>query len=123
LETKRCETLAVFVNRVAPEGLEEFWAGGQGNPRSNLAVPELTVLAKPTVGEIAEELGATLWSGDPESLTERWKILRSGLWSFPTFSIGWSRGPRNHAGDRSDIILGSLLADAATTYPRSQGSF
>jgi phosphate acetyltransferase len=124
LETKRCEVLAVFVNRVAPERLEEI-RGQVAKEKTRVPIfilPELAVLAKPTVGEIAEDLGATRWSGDPESFTREVEDIKIGAMELPNFLDRLVEGTLVITpGDRSDIILGSLLADAASTYPRVAG--
>ena len=124
LETKRCEVLALFVNRVAPEQVDEI-LGLVAKEKTRVpifALPELAVLAKPTVGEIAEDLGATRWSGDPESFTREVEDIKIGAMELPNFLDRLVEGTLVITpGDRSDIILGSLLADAASTYPRVAG--
>ena len=124
LETKRCDVLALFVNRVAPERVDEI-LGLVAKEKTRVpifALPELAVLAKPTVGEIAEDLGATRWSGDPESFTREVEDIKIGAMELPNFLDRLVEGTLVITpGDRSDIILGSLLADAASTYPRVAG--
>ena len=86
------------------------------------ALPELPLLAKPTVGEIADNLGATRWSGDQESFTREVEDFKIGAMGLPNFLDHLVEGTLVITpGDRSDIILGSLLADAASTYPRVSG--
>jgi phosphate acetyltransferase len=124
LEAKRCEVLALFVNRVAPEHVDEI-LGLVAKEKTQVpifALPELSVLAKPTVGEIAEYLGATRWSGEPESFTREVEDIKIGAMELPNFLDRLVEGTLVITpGDRSDIILGSLLADAASTYPRVAG--
>jgi len=124
LETKRCDVLAIFVNRVAPGGLGEI-LGLMAKGKTQVPIfvlPELAVLAKPTVGEVAEDLGATRWSGDPESFTREVEDIKIGAMELPHFLDRLVEGTLVITpGDRSDIILGSLLADAASTYPRIAG--
>jgi phosphate acetyltransferase len=124
LEAKRCEVLALFVNRVIPERVDEILGlVAKGKTEVPIFVlPELAVLAKPTVGEIAEDLGATRWSGDPESFTREVEDIKIGAMELPNFLDRLVEGTLVVTpGDRSDIILGSLLADAASTYPRVAG--
>jgi phosphate acetyltransferase len=124
LETKRCETLALFVNRVAPEHTDEIQRlVAEEKPQVPIFVlPELAVLAKPTVGEIAEDLGATRWSGDAESFSREVEDIKIGAMELPNFLDRLLEGTLVITpGDRSDIILGSLMADAASTYPRVAG--
>jgi phosphate acetyltransferase len=124
LEAKRSEVFALFVNRVAPERVEEI-SGlvARGKTRAPIFVlPELAVLAKPTVGEVAEVLGAARSSGDPESLSREVEDIKIGAMELPNFLDHLVEGTLVITpGDRSDIILGSLLADAASTYPRVAG--
>ena len=124
LETKRCDVLALFVNRVGPERVDEILRlAAEGKTRIPIFVlPELGVLARPTVAEIAEELGATRWSGDPESFTRDVEDIKIGAMELPNFLKYLVEGTLVITpGDRSDIILGSLMADAAGTYPRIAG--
>jgi phosphate acetyltransferase len=124
LDTKRCDALALFVNRVAPERADEtLGLAAKGKMRAPLLVlPELPVLAKPTVGEIAEALSAGQWSGTAESLTREVEGIKIGAMELPHFLDRLVDGTLVITpGDRSDIILGSLLADAASTYPRVSG--
>jgi len=124
LETKRCEVLALFVNRVVPKRMDEI-VGLVTKAKTQVPIfvlPELGVLAKPTVGEIAEDLGATRWSGDPESFTREVEDIKIGAMELPNFLDHLIEGTLVITpGDRSDIILGSLLADVASTYPRVAG--
>jgi len=124
LETKRCEVLALFVNRVVPKRMDEI-VGLVTKAKTQVPIfvlPELGVLAKPTVGEIAEDLGATRWSGDPESFTREVDDIKIGAMELPNFLDHLIEGTLVITpGDRSDIILGSLLADVASTYPRVAG--
>jgi phosphate acetyltransferase len=124
LEAKRCEALAVFVNRIAPGGLDEILelVAKEKLRVPIFVLPELSVLAKPTVGEIAESLGANRWSGDPEGFTREVEDIKIGAMELPNFLDRLVEGTLVITpGDRSDIILGSLLADAASTYPRVAG--
>jgi phosphate acetyltransferase len=124
LETKRCEILALFVNRVAAERVDKIreLASKEKTRIPIFVLPELAGLGKPTVGEIAEGVGATRWSGDPESLTREAEDMKIGAMELPNFLDYLAEGTLVITpGDRSDIILGSLLADAASTYPRVAG--
>jgi phosphate acetyltransferase len=124
LETKRCAVLALFVNRVDPERVVEIreLSSKEKTRVPIFVLPELALLGKPTVGEIAEGVGATRWSGDPESFTREVEDMKIGAMELPNFLDHLVEGTLVITpGDRADIILGSLLADAATTYPRVAG--
>ena len=124
LEAKRCEVLALFVNRVIPERMEEI-LGLVAKAKTQVPIfvlRELSALAKPTVGEVAEDLAAARWSGDPEGFTREVEDIKIGAMELPHFLYRLVEGTLVITpGDRSDIILGSLLADAAATYPRVAG--
>jgi len=124
LEAKRCDVLALFVNRVVPERMDEILGllAKEKTRAPIFVLPELAVLAKPTVGEVAEDLSADRWSGDPESFIREVDDIKIGAMELPNFLDHLVEGTLVITpGDRSDIILGSLLADAATTYPRVAG--
>lgn len=124
LETKRCDILALFVNRVAPEQVDEIsgMVAKEKNRVPIFVLPELAVLGQPTVGEIAEGLGATHWSGDQESFTREVGDIKIGAMELHNFLDHLVEETLVITpGDRSEIIMGSLLADAATTYPRVAG--
>jgi phosphate acetyltransferase len=124
LEAKRCDVLSLFVNRVPTEVADETRGlFSKGKTRAPVYVlPELGALAKPTVREIAEDLDATRWNGDPEGMTREVEDIKIGAMELPNFLDRLVEGTLVLTpGDRSDIILGTLLADAANTYPRVAG--
>ena len=85
-------------------------------------LPELPVLEKPTVGEIASVLGAERLSGQEESFNREVRNFKVAAMELPHFLEHIEEGSLIIApGDRSDIILGSLLADASKTYPHIAG--
>ncbi len=124
LEAKRCEVLALFLNRIVPEEMNKIpEVVAKGKPRTPIfAVPELANLIRPTVGEIAEKLGAVRLGGEPESLNREVADIKIGAMELPNFLDHLVEGSLVITpGDRSDILLGSLLADASSTYPRVAG--
>jgi phosphate acetyltransferase len=124
LETKRCDVLALFLNRVAPGQADEIpgLAAKKKFRTPIFALPELPHLAQPTVREVAEELGAVPSGGDPESLNREVEDIKIGAMELPNFLDHLVEGTLVLTpGDRADIILGSLLADASSTYPRVAG--
>ncbi len=124
LETKRCDVLALFLNRVAPGQADEILglAAKKKFRTPIFALPELPHLAQPTVREVAEELGAVPAGGDLESLNREVEDIKIGAMELPNFLDRLVEGTLVITpGDRSDIILGSLLADASSTCPRVAG--
>src|SRR5438309_402596 len=73
LAHKGCTIFGVVVNRVAAERVEELsrTLGTQDGSEPVYVLPELPELAFPTVGEIADELGAEIVSGSSEEALQR----------------------------------------------------
>jgi phosphate acetyltransferase len=72
LEERKCDLLALVVNRVQPSLLDAVTAELRRVMPTDIpayALPELPVLEKPTVGEIASVLGAERLSGHAEAST------------------------------------------------------
>ena len=125
LEERKCDLLALVANRVEPLLVEEV-AGllSKAMPAGIPAyvLPEIPVLEKPTVGEIAVVLGAESLSGQEESYNREVSNFKVAAMELPHFLEHIEKGSLIIApGDRSDIILGSLLADASKTYPHIAG--
>jgi phosphate acetyltransferase len=124
LEARRCDVLAVVVNRLAPDRLGAFRERMAAAPERVpvYAVPELPLLAMPTVGELAVALGARWLSGETEGAHREVASYKVAAMELPHFLDHLEDGSLVITpGDRSDIILGSLMADAAATYPRVAG--
>jgi phosphate acetyltransferase len=125
LHDKKCDVLALIINRV-DEGLRaEVLARLKeifGESPSTYVLPELPLLEKPTVGEVAGELGAELLSGDPEWLDSEVSAFRVAAMELPHFLDRVVDGCLVITpGDRSDIILGTIAADLSRSYPRIAG--
>jgi phosphate acetyltransferase len=125
LDKRHCDILALIVNRVAPGEVREAKAR-LGAPVTHnsptFVVPEIGILGKPTVGEIAGELDAVLIRGDAESLHTGVAHYTVAAMELPHFLDYVEEDSLIITpGDRSDIILGSLLADASGTYPHIAG--
>ncbi len=124
LEEKKCDLLAVIVNRVEPGQKEALLTGmKQAFPTKPVyALPEEPLLGKPTMREISSALNAQLISGDTEWLDGAVNNVKIGAMELPNFLDYLEEGSLVITpADRSDIILGALAADRATTYPRVAG--
>ncbi len=125
LEERGCELLALVVNRVSPSLLEDVTRDLRGTPADEVPVyvlPEIDLLSKPTVGEIARALNAEILSGEAESLYREVDRLKVGAMELRHFLDRVEPGSLIITpGDRADIILGSLLADVSAQYPRIAG--
>jgi phosphate acetyltransferase len=125
LEAKKCDVLSVIVNRVAPEYVKEAAARFQEGAPTAVPVfvlPAHPLLDKPTVGEIMKALGAEMLHGDLQRLDREVAHYKVAAMELPSFLDHLEEGSLVITpGDRTDIIIGTLVADAATSYPGVAG--
>jgi phosphate acetyltransferase len=125
IRDKKGELLAVIVNRVAAKEHNKIEAELRQEFMSAFPVyvlPDHTLLNKPTVGEIARLLKAELISGDIEGLDREIRNYKIAAMELSHFLDHVEDGSLIITpGDRSDIIIGSLLADVSRTYPQIAG--
>jgi phosphate acetyltransferase len=125
LEEKKCDVLSVIVNRVASENAKE--AAARFHEDAPAAVPVFVLpahplLDKPTVGEIKEALGAEMLHGDEQRLDREVAHYKVAAMELPHFLDHLEEGSLVITpGDRSDIMIATLVADAATSYPGVAG--
>ncbi len=86
------------------------------------AIPEESLLMAPTMAELAEALGATVYSGDPDLLDrEAVDVMVGGM----TVEHILERLSESMAviapADRSDVLLALVNANAAQGFPRLAG--
>ncbi len=125
LEEKKCDVLSVIVNRVAPDVVTEAAARFQEGAPAGVPVfvlPANPLLDKPTVGEIKRALGAEMLHGDAQRLDREVAHYKIAAMELPNFLDRLEEGSLVITpGDRSDIVVGALVADAATSYPGVAG--
>jgi phosphate acetyltransferase len=125
LEERKCDLLALVANRIQPSLVDAITAELKQVMPADIpayVLPEIPVLEKPTVGEIASTLGAERLSGNDESFTREVRNFKVAAMELPHYLDHIEEGSLIIVpGDRSDIILGSLLADASKTYPHIAG--
>ncbi len=125
LDAKNCDLLAVVANHVEEKWKEETASRLRSELKEGLcayAVPRHFLLEKPSVAEVARALDAKIISGEPEGLEREIHRYKIGAMSLPGFLEELGEGTLVFApADRSDIILGALLADASGTYPQVAG--
>jgi phosphate acetyltransferase len=125
LEAKKCDVLSVIVNRVAPDNAAEAAAKFQeGSPVGFpvFVLPLHPLLEKPTVGEIKNALEAEMLHGDVQRLEREVAHYKVAAMELPNFLDHLEEGSLVITpGDRSDIMIGTLVADAATSYPGVAG--
>ena len=124
LRERDCDVLAMTVNRVATEHLVEVLRSLPRGPEvpPTYVLPETELLGMPTVGEVAESLGARWVRGGPEAQNREVRHYKVAAMELPHFLDHLEEGSLVITpGDRSDIILCSLLADRAESYPQIAG--
>ena len=119
------DLLATVVNRVPPEYLDQLQARAQAALPANETVyvlPEQTALGMPTVGEVRKQLDAQCMCGEGDALNQVVTNYKVAAMEIPAFLNYIEDGCLIITpGDRSDIILASLIADVSATYPRVAG--
>jgi len=125
LEQRRCDVLAVIANRVPSAHVAELVAELRSAIPTHVlcyVIPEHGILAKPTVSEIAQALQAECLRGEAESLNRMVTQFKVAAMELPQFLDRIEEGNLIITpGDRSDIIVGSLAAEASTSYPHIAG--
>ena len=125
LEQRRCDVLAVIANRVPSAHVAELVAELRSAIPAHVlfyVIPEHGILAKPTVAEIAQALQAQCLRGEGESLNRMVTQFKVAAMELPHFLDRIEEGNLIITpGDRSDIIVGSLAAEASTSYPHIAG--
>lgn len=124
LEDKKCDVLAIMINRVDPGQKDILLANlSDPSPRGRVYVlPQKPLLEKPTVREIADALGAEVLNGEDEWLNGVVGKFKIGAMELPDFLDNLEEDSLVIApADRSDIILGALAAERSTSYPRVAG--
>lgn len=123
---KGCTIAAVFVNRVegeaSAEAIHRAIAGGGPIDAPVFILSELPTLGRPTVTDIARELGADLLQGEPGKLHRPIADFKVAAMSIPNFLDFIAEGDLVITpGDRSDVILTSLAASVSDNFPSLAG--
>jgi phosphate acetyltransferase len=125
LDAKNCDCFAIVVNHVDVKWAEESTFRLQNEVPEGLrayAIPQHSLLEKPTVAEITRAFGGEVVYGEPEGLEREIHHYKIASMELPRFLDELEEGSLViTTGDRSDIILGSLLADLSRTYPQVAG--
>ena len=123
LKERRCEIRATIINRVGKHQLKalkeqlEKWERHNHSPI--YALPGDSVLDKPAVGEIVRALNAWQLLGNSEDLARVTRGYKIAAMELPHYLDHLEDGNLIITpGDRSDIILGSISAHHASTYPQ-----
>jgi phosphate acetyltransferase len=123
--SKGCSIAATIVNRVAPvqrEALAARFTEGADKSAPVFVLPEIDVLGKPTVKEIAAALQAEIIQGTEEGLFRMVQDLKVAAMTFPHFLDHAADGDLVIVpGDRADVILASIAAAVSESAPNAAG--
>ncbi len=120
--------VAIVVNRADPDRLDEIEAavasafGDAGSTVPVWAIPEDPYLFAPTVGELLESTGASLVAGDPALLDREALTVVLAAMSMENVLPRLLEGAIVVVpGDRSDVLLATMLAHQSGTFPSVAG--
>ena len=120
LVNQGCTIAALVINRVDPEVLDEVRAAVDADAGEEpvWVLPEVPILAKPTVREISDELGADQLAGSVTDLDREVTVIKIAAMSLPNVLDHMDEGALLITpADRPDVIAGALLARTAGTFP------
>ena len=118
---RRISPVAIILNR-ASEGLADGKERRTGAGSPVFLLPEEPLLAAPTVEEIARALDVKRIQGSPDSMATPVRAVRVAAMELAHFLPRMIEGALILTpGDRSEIILGTIAAARASTYPHVAG--
>ncbi|WP_419817238.1 phosphate acetyltransferase [Glaciibacter flavus] len=128
LRREHASLLAVIVNRADPSALDEITAAvaasvaRSGDPVPVWSIPEDPVLVAPTMGAIMEATEATLIKGDAELLSrEALGVVVAAMSMDNVLTRLVESGVVIVPGDRTEVLLAVLMANASGTFPSLTG--
>lgn len=115
-------TVAIVVNRCAPDEMGMIRHSVEQIGIPTWCLPEDPVLFAPTMAELQEALGATLYSGDVELLDREALTVMVGGMTVEHILERLTDGTVVIApADRSDVLLALVNANTAQGFPRLTG--
>jgi|WetSurMetagenome_2_1015567.scaffolds.fasta_scaffold18331_3 phosphate acetyltransferase len=125
LEKRKCDVLAYIVNRVASDQIVDAPVRLSHVVPKDIpvyAIAENSIFWKPTICEIASALNAKFLNGKEDSASREVTDYKVAAMELPNFLKQLTEGTVVITpGDRADILLGAIMADISTTYPRLAG--
>lgn len=116
------QPVAVIANRCTPDRLDEVVAGLAGSGVPAFAVPEVALLAAPTMAELCANLGGTVYSGDPELLRrEALSMMVGGMTAEHILERITEGQVVIVPADRSEVVLALVHAHHAQGFPSLAG--
>ena len=122
---RECDVAAIIVNRVEKSESDAVRAAIGAGISDDLPVgvlPEMPILGRPTVADIARELNAEVLQGEAEALDRSIHDFKVAAMNIPHFLDLIREGDLIITpGDRTDVILGSLATVVSDTFPTIAG--
>ena len=110
--------LAAIANLVDPDAIDEVRDLLARTGLVSGAIPEIPLLGAPTVADLRDACGATLWRGDPEMLSrESMGLLVAGMSAPNVLDRLRPLQTVISPGDRSDVLPALILAHGSATFP------
>ncbi|GIG19416.1 phosphate acetyltransferase [Cellulomonas chitinilytica] len=123
MHANHAQVVAVVANRCSSRQVDDvraLLAGGTGLP--SFALPENPLLTAPTVRQVADAVGGRLIHGDEDLLSREVLDMLVGAMSVEHLLDRIADGAvLITPGDRSDILLGLLMAHQAEGFPSLAG--
>jgi phosphate acetyltransferase len=113
---------AIIANRCDPEHLDEIRAALDTTGVPSFSLPEVPLLAAPTMAELCEALDGTLYSGDPELLRREALSMMVGGMNAEHILERLTEGQVVIVpADRSEVLLALVTAHQARGFPSLSG--
>jgi phosphate acetyltransferase len=124
-EAKGCTIVAMFVNKVLPSRREEIHHEVAQNlgisPEQLIVLPADTVLASPTMREVAEQLNGEVLYGHKELDRQARRFMIIAMQMEHYLERLSESALLVTPGDRGEIILSAILAHLSANYPPIAG--
>ncbi|WP_305092628.1 phosphate acetyltransferase [Prescottella sp. R16] len=122
LTAHHAHPVAIVVNRCPPDRLDEYAAAPSVVGVPVWSLPEIPLLFAPTVTELLDAVGGTLFSGDPELLHREAVEVSVGAMTAEHILERITEGALVIVpGDRSDVLLALVNAHEAQGFPSLSG--
>jgi phosphate acetyltransferase len=113
---------AIIANRCDPERLDEIRTALDTTGVPGFSLPEVPLLAAPTMAELYEALDGTLYSGDPELLRrEAMSVMVGGMNAEHILERLTEGQVVIVPADRSEVLLALVTAQQAQGFPSLAG--
>jgi phosphate acetyltransferase len=122
LSAEHARPAAVIANRCDPAQLDAVTAALADTGLPAFSAPEVPLLAAPTMAELCQALGGTLYSGDPELLRrEAMSVMVGGMTAEHILERLVEGQVVIAPADRSEVLLALVNAHAAHSFPSLAG--